>query len=78
MKLRISIVLATVIAFALGMSMALHAQTQITTLFKVEVPFDFMVGSSHLSAGHYTVSHVGSKWILLQDNAGSRRQHSLK
>ncbi len=62
------IVLATVIAFLVGASIALHAQTQITTLFKVEVPFEFMVGSSHLSAGHYTVSHVGSKWILFQSD----------
>jgi hypothetical protein len=68
MKSRISIVLATVLAFLVGTSMALHAQTQITTLFKVEVPFEFMVGSSHLSAGHYTVSHVGSKWILFQND----------
>jgi hypothetical protein len=70
MKSRISIVLATVVAFLVGTSIALHAQTQITTLFKVEVPFEFMVGSSHLSAGHYTVSHVGSKWILFQDDNG--------
>lgn len=68
MKSQISIVLATVIAFLIGTSVALHAQTQITTLFKVEVPFEFMVGSSHLSAGHYTVSHVGSKWILFQSD----------
>lgn len=68
MKSRISIVLATALALLVGMSKTLLAQTQITTLFKVEVPFEFMVGSSHLSAGHYTVSHVGSKWILFQND----------
>jgi hypothetical protein len=68
MKSRISIVLATMIAFVLGTSVALWGQTQITTLFKVEVPFDFMVGSAHLSAGHYTVFHVGSHWILFQSS----------
>ncbi len=70
MKSRISIVLTTVVAFLVGTFMALHAQTQITTLFKIEVPFEFMIGSSHLSAGHYTVSHAGSKWILFQDDNG--------
>jgi hypothetical protein len=70
MKSRVSIVLATMVAFILGMSVALQAQTQITTLFKVEVPFDFRVGSAHLAAGHYTVFHVGSQWILFQSSDG--------
>lgn len=68
MKSRISIVLAIVVAFVPGMSMALHAQTQVTTLFKVEVPFEFRVGNAHLAAGHYTVFHVGSQWILFQSS----------
>lgn len=70
MKSRISIVLTIVVAFILGMSVALQAQTQITTLFKVEVPFDFRVGSTHLAAGHYTVFHVGNQWILFQSSDG--------
>lgn len=70
MKSRISIVLATMVAFVLGTSVALYAQTQITTLFKVEVPFEFRVGNAHLAAGHYTVFHVGSQWILFQSSDG--------
>ncbi len=70
MKARISIVLATMVAFILGTSLSLHSQTQVTTLFKVQVPFDFRVGSSHLSAGHYSVLHVGSHWILVQRSDG--------
>jgi len=70
MKPRIGIVLATVIAFILGTSLSLRSQTQVTTLFKVQVPFDFRVGGSHLSAGHYTVFHVGSRLIMLQRSDG--------
>lgn len=70
MKSRISIVLATM-AFVLGTSGALPAQTQIAALFKVTVPFEFRVGSAHLSAGHYTVFHIGSKWIMLQKSDGT-------
>jgi hypothetical protein len=65
MKSRIGIVLATM-TVVLGTSLALYAQGQMNTLFKVVVPFEFRVGSAHLSAGNYTVFHVGSKWILLQ------------
>ncbi len=65
MKSRISIVLATM-TFVLGTSLALYAQGQINTLFKVAVPFEFRLGSAHLSAGNYIVFHVGSKWILFQ------------
>ena len=70
MKSRISIALATMIVFILGTSLSLYSQTQVTTLFKVQVPFDFRVGSSHLSAGHYTVFHVGSHLVLFQRNDG--------
>ena len=70
MKPRIGIVLATVIAFILGTSLSLRSQTQVTTLFKVQVPFDFRVESSHFSAGHYTVFHVGSQLIMLQRSDG--------
>lgn len=65
MKSRISIVLVTM-ALVLGTSGILYAQGQINTLFNVAVPFEFRVGSAHLSAGNYTVFHVGSKWILFQ------------
>jgi hypothetical protein len=71
MKSRISILLATTVAFILGTSLLLHSQTQITTLFKVQVPFDFRVGNSHLSAGQYTVFHVGSRLIMLQRSNGT-------
>jgi hypothetical protein len=70
MKSRISIVLAIVVAFVVGMSMTLYAQTQVTTLFKVEVPFEFRVGNAHLAAGRYIVFHVGSQWILFQSSDG--------
>lgn len=70
MKARISIVVATLIAFIVGASVFLYSQTQMTTLFSVQVPFDFRVGSSHLSAGHYRVLHVGSHLILLQRDDG--------
>ncbi len=65
MKSRIGIMLASM-ALVLGTSLALYAQGQTNTLFKVAVPFEFRLGSAHLSAGNYTVFHVGSKWILFQ------------
>ncbi len=70
MKSRIGIVLATMVAFVLEVSMILPAQTQVTTLFKVEVPFDFRVGNAHLAAGPYTIFHVGSQWVLFQSKDG--------
>ena len=70
MKSRIALVLATMIALIMGTSESLRSQTQITTLFKVQVPFDFRVGSSHLSAGHYRVLHVGSHLIQFQRDDG--------
>lgn len=58
------------IVFIVGASPFLYSQTQMTTLFNVQVPFDFRVGSSHLSAGHYRVLHVGSHLILFQRDDG--------
>ncbi len=69
MKSRIHMLLVTV-AFILGTGLVLHSQTQLSTLFRVQVPFDFRVGNSHLSAGQYTVFHVGSRWILVQRSDG--------
>ncbi len=70
MKARIQIVLVTV-AFVLGAGLLLNSQTQITTLFTVQVPFDFRVGNSHLAAGEYTVSHIGTQLIMLQRSDGT-------
>ena len=70
MKARIQIVLVTV-AFVLGTGLLLNSQTQITTLFTVQVPFDFRVGNSHLAAGRYTVSHIGTQLIMLQRSDGT-------
>ena len=70
MKSRISIVLATTIAFIVGTGLSLYSQTQMATLFKVHVPFDFRVGSSHLSAGHYRIFHAGSHLIFFQRDDG--------
>ncbi len=69
MKSRIHMLLVTV-AFILGTGLVLHSQTQLSTLFRAQVPFDFRVGNSHLSAGQYTVFHVGSHWILVQRSDG--------
>ncbi len=69
MKARISVVVAT-IAFIVGTGLCVYSQTQMTTLFSVQVPFDFRVGSSHLSAGHYRVLHAGSHLVLLQKDDG--------
>ncbi len=57
-------------ALVLGTPLALYAQGQMSTLFKVAVPFEFRLGNAHLPAGNYTVFHVGSKWILLQSEDG--------
>jgi hypothetical protein len=71
MKSRISIVLATaIIAFIVGTGLSRYSRTQMDTLFEVQVPFDFRVGSSHLSAGHYRIFHAGSQLIFFQRDDG--------
>ena len=71
MKFRISIVLATmIVAFIVGTGLYRYSRTQMDTLFEVQVPFDFRVGSSHLSAGHYRIFHAGSQLIFFQRDDG--------
>ncbi|HXY50925.1 MAG TPA: hypothetical protein VEI01_15830 [Terriglobales bacterium] len=56
--------------FVLGISATFFAQTQITRILDVTVPFDFVVGSQHLAAGPYQIFHIGSQLILLQSKDG--------
>ena len=52
----------------------LHAQMVIKTpLFRVDVPFAFMAGGTHLPAGSYTVSHVDPYLILIETRDGKAR-----
>lgn len=70
MKSRINIALATTIALILGTPMAVRAQTQSTKIFDVETPFEFTVGKNRLPAGHYTVSRLGSNFLLFRSHDG--------
>jgi len=71
MKFRISLVLVTmIIALIVGTGLFRYYRTQMATLFEVQVPFDFRVGGSHLSAGHYRIFHAGSQLIFFQRDDG--------
>ena len=53
MKSHVHTICATLLAAA-SLSAALHAQT--TAVYRVEVPFEFNCGKSHLGPGTYTVT----------------------
>ncbi|HVP49939.1 MAG TPA: hypothetical protein VMT56_01825 [Candidatus Bathyarchaeia archaeon] len=71
MKARIGIVLATmIVAFIVGEGLHRYSWTHIHTLIEVQVPFDYRVGSSHLSAEHYRIFHASSQLIIIQRHDG--------
>jgi hypothetical protein len=74
MKTRTVITIATLAAFVLGLSAALHAQTAPTPLLRVQVPFEFIAGGMHLPAGQYDILHVGGpNLIMLRSSDGYAR-----
>lgn len=51
----------------------LHAQAAIKQpLFRVDVPFAFVVGGVHLPAGHYHVYHPGDPYLIVIEKDDGR------
>ena len=72
MKTRI-IHLATLLAVILLIPALLHAQTVIKQpLFRVDIPFTFVVGGVHLPAGHYHVYHPGDPYLIVIEKDDGR------
>jgi len=63
----------TTLTFALLISVPLSAQT----IAKATVPFDFMVGQTHMPAGTYEISPLGSAAILIRDSKTAKNVLSL-
>lgn len=58
--------LAILIAMVVLLTAALNAQMVTRQpLFRIDVPFAFMVGSTHLPAGHYNVYHPGDPYLVV-------------
>lgn len=63
MKPRIFMTLAALLVLLALFPTTLQAQEQL--LFQVNVPFEFIAGGVHLSAGHYLAFHVTPSMIQL-------------
>ncbi len=58
--------LAVLVALVAMLTATLNAQMAIQQpLFRVDIPFAFMVGSTHLPAGHYYVYHPGDPYLIV-------------
>ena len=65
--------LAAVIAMVMLMTAALNAQMPIRQpLFRIDIPFAFMAGGSHLPAGHYHVYHPGDPYLIVIEKDDGR------
>ena len=74
MKTRL-IQFAALLALILLIPVALQAQMSIKQpLFRVDIPFTFVVGGVHLPAGHYHVYHPGDPYLVVieKDDGRSR------
>jgi hypothetical protein len=65
MKPRLIIFLMALVALLLGLPSGLNAQVSSVPPLKVDVPFDFIAGGSHLAAGSYNIFHVHSPDVML-------------
>jgi hypothetical protein len=71
MSLKTVLTVLAVLIFILGISLSSQAQVEPRVLLRVDIPFDFIVGGMHLSAGQYTLLHVGgANTIMLRNAAG--------
>jgi hypothetical protein len=72
MKTRI-LNLAVLTALVVLLTAMLNAQMAIRQpLFRVDVPFAFVVGGVHLPAGHYRVYHPGDPYLIVIEKDDGR------
>lgn len=64
---------ALLVSVVVLLTAALHAQMPIRQpLFRVDVPFAFMAGGTHLPAGHYHVYHPGDPYLVVIEKDDGR------
>jgi hypothetical protein len=72
MKTRI-LKLAVLVATAVLLTATLNAQMAIRQpLFRVDIPFAFVAGGTHLPAGHYHVYHPGDPYLVVLERDDGR------
>lgn len=72
MKTRI-LNLAVLAAVVMLLTGVLNAQMPIRQpLFRVDIPFAFMAGGTHLPAGHYYVYHPGDPYLIVIERDDGR------
>ncbi len=65
--------LIILVALVVLLSSTLNAQMAIRQpLFRVDIPFAFMVGSTHLPAGYYYVYHPGDPYLIVIERDDGR------
>lgn len=70
--------LAALFALILLIPALLHAQMAIKQpLFRVDVPFAFVVGGVHLPAGHYRVYHPGDPYLVVIERDDGRARATV-
>lgn len=58
--------LAVIVGMVVLLAAMLHAQMPIKQpLFRIDIPFAFMVGTNHLPAGNYHVYHPGDPYLIV-------------
>jgi hypothetical protein len=65
MKPRLIILLTILFILFLGLPSTLNAQVSSVPMLKVNVPFDFIAGGSHLAAGTYNIFHTDSANLMM-------------
>jgi hypothetical protein len=66
MKPRLIIIFLMILAaLFLGLPSTLNAQVSSVPMLKVDVPFDFIAGGSHLAAGTYNIFHTDSANLMM-------------
>jgi hypothetical protein len=74
MKAQHIIPLMTLIVLSLGLPSILNAQASAAPMLKVDVPFDFIAGGSHLAAGSYNIFHADSANMMMIRSADLKAQ----
>ncbi len=58
--------LAVIVGMVVLLTAVLNAQMPINQpLFRIDIPFAFMVGTNHLPAGNYHVYHPGDPYLIV-------------
>ncbi len=65
MKAHPIIPLMILLALSLGLPSVINAQALAAPMLKVDVPFDFLAGGSHLAAGTYNIFHTDSANVMM-------------